>query len=130
MPVGKTRSQKSDEDMLQIIHLLTEQINLNLVAKQIRIRLTDEAARYVLEKNGDRAYGARPLRRALQKYIEDPLSDAIIQGTLPRPAELEVFLGDTGIFCRVVGSEQAEEAVPVGGGSEAPENGIPLYSFN
>ena len=86
----------SDEDMLQIIHLLVEQINLNLVAKQIHIRLTDEAARYVLEKNSDRAYGARPLRRALQKYIEDPLSEAIIQGSLPRPAELEVYLGDTG----------------------------------
>src|SRR4029079_8188835 len=41
----------TDEDLLKIIHLLVEQINLNLVAQQIRIRLTDEAARYVLEKN-------------------------------------------------------------------------------
>jgi ATP-dependent Clp protease ATP-binding subunit ClpC len=80
----------TDEDLLKIIHLLTNQINDNLKEKQIKIRLTDDAARYVLEKNSDRAYGARPLRRALQKYIEDPLSDAIIQGTLPRPAELEV----------------------------------------
>jgi ATP-dependent Clp protease ATP-binding subunit ClpC len=117
----------NDEDMLQIIHLLVEQINLNLVDKQIKIRLTDDAARYVLEKNGDRAYGARPLRRALQKYVEDPLSDAIIQGTLPRPAELEVYLGDTGIFCRPIAAEQEE--VAVGGGVAEQVPGIPLYSF-
>jgi ATP-dependent Clp protease ATP-binding subunit ClpC len=114
-----------DEDLLKIIHLLVDQINLNLADKQIKIRLTDEAARYVLEKNTDRAYGARPLRRALQKYIEDPLSEALIQGTLPRPAELEVYLGDTGIYCRPINKESEE--VTVGAGSEAPA--ISLYSF-
>jgi ATP-dependent Clp protease ATP-binding subunit ClpC len=115
--------------MLKIIHLLVEQINLNLVAKQIKIHLTDEAARYVLEKNSDKAYGARPLRRALQKYIEDPLSEALIQGTLPRPAELEVYLGDTGIYCRQVDKDKdEEEAATVGAGvSESP--GTPLYMF-
>jgi ATP-dependent Clp protease ATP-binding subunit ClpC len=120
----------TDEDLLKIIHLLVEQINTNLVAKQIKIRLNDDAARYVLEKTlVDRSYGARPLRRALQKYIEDPLSDAIIQGSLPRPAELEVYLGDTGIFARVVGGEGAE--VPVAAGDVPVEQpaGTPLYMF-
>jgi ATP-dependent Clp protease ATP-binding subunit ClpC len=116
-----------DEDLLKIIHLLVEQINLNLVAKQIKIRLTDEAARYVLEKNSDRAYGARPLRRALQKYIEDPLSEAIIQGSLPRPAELEVYLGDSGIFCREINKDENGEEVTVGATAETP--GTPLYIF-
>ena len=88
------------------------------------------------------AYGARPLRRALQKYIEDPLSDAIIQGTLPRPAELEVYLGDTGIFCRQINKPAASlegEEVPVGVGAPADGNdgtagstgpAIPLYPFS
>ena len=40
----------SDEDLLQIISLLVEQININLVAKQIKIRVNDDAARYILEK--------------------------------------------------------------------------------
>jgi len=133
----------TDDDMLKIIHLLTDQININLKEKQITIRLSEDAARYVLEKNGDRAYGARPLRRALQKYIEDPLSDAIIQGTLPRPAELEVFLGDTGIFCRQINKPAASlegEEVPVGVGAPTDGNdgtaagttgpAIPLYSFS
>ena len=41
----------------------------------------------------------------MQKYIEDPLSEALIQGTLPRPSELEVYLGDTGIYYRQVNAE-------------------------
>ena len=100
----------ADEDLLQIISLLVEQININLVAKQIKIRVNEDAAKYILEKTMvDRSYGARPLRRALQKFIEDPLSEALIQGTLPRPSELEVYLGETGIYCRPIASETSGE---------------------
>jgi ATP-dependent Clp protease ATP-binding subunit ClpC len=116
----------SDEDLLKIMHLLADQINLNLASKEIKIRLNDDAAKYIIEKTlTDRSYGARPLRRALQKYIEDPLSEALIQGTLPRPAELEVYLGDTGIYFR------PEQPVSVAEGSvaEAPPPGTVLYSF-
>ena len=53
--------------------------------------VTPEARQWILEKTcGDRNYGARPLRRALQRYVEDPLSEALIQGGLQRPATLEV----------------------------------------
>jgi ATP-dependent Clp protease ATP-binding subunit ClpC len=124
----------SDEDLLKITHLLTDQINLNLVSKQLKIRLNDDAAKYILEKTcTDRSYGARPLRRALQKYIEDPLSEALIQGSLPRPAELEVYLGEDGIYCR----QLIEQPVGVAEGSapdDAPAEEIsaprtPLYMF-
>jgi ATP-dependent Clp protease ATP-binding subunit ClpC len=123
----------ADEDLLQIISLLVEQININLVAKQIKIRVNEDAAKYILEKTMiDRSYGARPLRRALQKFIEDPLSEALIQGTLPRPSELEVYLGESGIFCRPVGSAELQEQ-PVGAPSDentpAPTAGTPLYLF-
>src|SRR5580693_8674753 len=115
------------------MNLLADQINVNLVAKQIKIRLNPDAARYILEKTMvDRSYGARPLRRALQKFIEDPLSEALIQGTLPRPSELEVYLGETGIYCRPVASESAGELQeqPVGAPSDeapqAPAHSTPL----
>jgi ATP-dependent Clp protease ATP-binding subunit ClpC len=114
-----------DEDLLKIIELLVDQINVNLEPKQIKIHLADDAAKYILEKTcGDRSYGARPLRRALQKYIEDPLSEALIQGSLPRPSELEVYLSDTGLFCRQMSEEQ-----PVGAGSPGVPAGTPLYVF-
>src|SRR5450631_4432687 len=118
----------TDDDLIKIIDLLVNQVNGNLVAKQVKIRLAPDAAKYLLEKTcGDRSYGARPLRRALQKYIEDPLSEALIQGTLPRPADLEVYLGDTGIYYRVLNAE-GEAAVTAGGPVE-PQAGTLLYRF-
>jgi ATP-dependent Clp protease ATP-binding subunit ClpC len=127
-------SSLTDADLIQIIGLMVEQVNLNLVAKQVKLRLLPEAARYILEKTcGDRSYGARPLRRALQKYIEDPLSEALIQGSLPRPSELEVYLGDTGIFYRAVSAEavnaEGEAAVTAGAPAAEPAPGTLLYTF-
>jgi ATP-dependent Clp protease ATP-binding subunit ClpC len=126
----------TDEDLIKIMELLVEQINKNLETKQIRIRLNVDAAKYILEKTcGDRSYGARPLRRALQKYIEDPLSEALIQGTLPRPSELEVYLGDTGIFYRKIGGDAAGEVAVTAGAPEeqsapvAPAPGTLLFTF-
>jgi ATP-dependent Clp protease ATP-binding subunit ClpC len=118
----------TDDDLIQIIDLMVDMVNVNLVAKQVKIRLTPEASKYLLEKTcADRSYGARPLRRALQKYIEDPLSEALIQGSLPRPSELEVYLGDTGIYYRVLNAE-GEAAVTAGGPAEPPV-GTLLYTF-
>src|SRR5476649_989303 len=118
----------TDDDLIQIIDLLVNLVNVNLVAKQIKIKLAPDAAKYLLEKTcGDRSYGARPLRRALQKYIEDPLSEALIQGTLPRPAELEVYLGDTGIYYRQINAE-VETPVTAGGPAEVVP-GTLLYTF-
>jgi ATP-dependent Clp protease ATP-binding subunit ClpC len=121
----------TDEDLLKIMHLLADQINKNLVAKQIKLRLNDDAAKYIIDKTlTDRSYGARPLRRALQKYIEDPLSEALIQGSLPRPSELEVYLGDGGIYVRQLQEEPV--SVAEGGVAEAPLPlpGTALYLFN
>jgi ATP-dependent Clp protease ATP-binding subunit ClpC len=93
----------TDDDLIKIMDLLVEQINKNLVAKEITIKLSRDAAKYILEKTcADRSYGARPLRRALQKYIEDPLSEAVIQGSLPRPSALEIYLGEEGIQYRPI----------------------------
>ncbi|MBI5085468.1 MAG: ATP-dependent Clp protease ATP-binding subunit, partial [Acidobacteria bacterium] len=119
----------AEDDLVKIIDLLVGQINVNLAAKQITIKLHADASKYILEKTcTDRSYGARPLRRALQKYIEDPLSEALIQGSLQRPADYEVFLGETGIFCRQIGGEG--EVAIVGAGSSANDGApISLYPF-
>ena len=84
---------------------------------------------YMLDETcGDRSYGARPLRRALQKYIEDPLSEALIQGVLPRPADLEIFLAEGGMYYRSAGETGAEEGE--GEGTVAVAEATPLYMFS
>ncbi len=93
----------NDNDLLQIIDLLVAGINLNLAHKNISITLAPEAGRWILEKTcGDRSYGARPLRRALQKYVEDPLSEALIQGEIQTPAVLEVIVENETLYYRSV----------------------------
>jgi len=93
----------TDNDLLQIIELLVGSINQNLVPKNISIRLSTEAAHWILEKTcTDRSYGARPLRRALQKHVEDPLSEALIQGDIQPPAILEVIVENEALYYRSV----------------------------
>src|SRR5216117_2215760 len=121
----------TDDDLIRIMDLLVNAVNVNLVAKQIKIHLTTDASKYILEKTcADRNYGARPFRRALQKYVEDPLSEALIQGSLPRPSELEVYLGDAGIYYRVIQPE-AEQLVGADASTTpaVPAIGVPLYTF-
>ena len=93
----------SDGDLLQIIDLLVGLTNQNLAQKNISITLAPEAGRWILEKTcNDRSYGARPLRRALQKYIEDPLSEALIQGEIQTPSVLEVIVTNESLYYRSV----------------------------
>ena len=77
----------SDADLMQILELLVQQLNANLVHKAITISVTDDAKKWIIEKTAsDRTYGARPLRRALQRFVEDPLSEALIAGGIVRAA--------------------------------------------
>jgi ATP-dependent Clp protease ATP-binding subunit ClpC len=84
--------QLLDDELLEIVGLQVEQLNRTLARRGLEVRLTDEAKRWIVEKTcADRSYGARPLRRALQKYVEDPLSEALIQGSLGEASVVEVY---------------------------------------
>jgi ATP-dependent Clp protease ATP-binding subunit ClpC len=100
----------SEQDLIQIVELMVTQLNTNLAQKHISITVTEEARKWILDKTlTDRSYGARPLRRAIQRYIEDPLSEALIQGTITaRPAFLEVYLENDRLFYRSVGEEKTD----------------------
>ena len=112
----------SDSDLIQIVELLVQQLNANLAQKAITISVTEEAKKWILDKTMvDRSYGARPLRRALQRYVEDPLSEALIAGNIPnRPAFLEVYLEANQLYYRPVSSDDS--------GSEDKAAGIALSS--
>ncbi len=67
------------EQLLQIIDLLLQSTSRALSDKDINLEVSAEAKNYILEKGTDLKYGARPLRRAIQRYIEDPISDMILK---------------------------------------------------
>jgi ATP-dependent Clp protease ATP-binding subunit ClpC len=107
----------SEADLIQIVELLVQSLNANLAQKSITISVTEEAKKWILDKTlGDRSYGARPLRRALQRYVEDPLSEALIAGNInERPAFLEVYLDQNQLFYRPVSaSDEASEEKAAG----------------
>ncbi len=72
----------SKEQLLQIVDLMLEDTKKALNDKNIVLEMTQDAKEYLLEKGTDLKYGARPLRRAIQRYLEDELSDKILRQEL------------------------------------------------
>ncbi|MCA1817463.1 MAG: ATP-dependent Clp protease ATP-binding subunit [Acidobacteria bacterium] len=84
--------QLFEEELLEIVGLQIAELNRTLGKRGLEVRLTEDAKRWIVQKTcADRSYGARPLRRALQKYVEDPLSEALIQGELAGSPVVEVY---------------------------------------
>jgi ATP-dependent Clp protease ATP-binding subunit ClpC len=86
-----------DDDLRKIMGLLVTQLNANLIDRKLSISITPEVIDWIIEVTcKDRSYGARPLRRAIQRYVEDPLSEELIRGHL-RGGEIEVYM-DAGVL--------------------------------
>jgi ATP-dependent Clp protease ATP-binding subunit ClpC len=95
-----------DDDLLEVVQLQVDQINKTMARHGLEVRLSEEAKRWIVVKTcADRSYGARPLRRALQKHVEDPLSEALIQGHLEGASLIEVFVDGDELNYRHTGVE-------------------------
>ena len=70
------------EQLLQIVDLMLQNTVKALKEKDIKIEVSDKAKNYLLDKGTDIKFGARPLRRAIQRYLEDELSEMILKGEL------------------------------------------------
>jgi ATP-dependent Clp protease ATP-binding subunit ClpC len=70
------------EEIIQIVELLMKRVREQMGTYDVAIELTDEAKELLVEKGYDPAMGARPLRRAIQHHIEDPLADFVLGRTL------------------------------------------------
>jgi ATP-dependent Clp protease ATP-binding subunit ClpC len=102
----------TNDDLAKIVELMVAQLNENLVHKRLTVSVTEDAKQWILEKAcKDKNYGARPLRRAIQRYIEDPLSEALIQGQLKELSNVEVYLEGTQLWYRP--SDREEVGVPL-----------------
>lgn len=72
--------QLARDHITQIIDILMRDVRKRLAERELEIRLSPEAVEFLLEKGFDPVYGARPLKRAIQSHIEDPLSEELLKG--------------------------------------------------
>ena len=81
-------------DMAKIIEIEVEKVCARLKYKDIRIHLSDAAKSFLIDKGYDPALGARPLRRAVERFLEEPLAEELIRGALKSNDLIEIAVGD------------------------------------
>jgi ATP-dependent Clp protease ATP-binding subunit ClpC len=80
--------------LLHIVDLEVNKVKKRLKAKEVEIVLDNAAHEFVIEKGYDPNYGARPMRRAVEKYLEDPLAEEILRGNVKAGSTVEVTAVD------------------------------------
>ena len=115
------------DEIKTIVELLLRRIRESMAERELQLDLTDEAKDFLVDKGWDPSMGARPLRRAIQRYIEDPLADFVLRSQLPPGATVVVDAAPEGDDSGVTLSVVQPDKVPatVGGGEpvdvEEPE---------
>ncbi|MBI4614502.1 MAG: ATP-dependent Clp protease ATP-binding subunit, partial [Planctomycetes bacterium] len=97
------------EDMKVIIDIELKDVKKRLAGQGLEFSLTDEAKEFVIDKGYNPDFGARPLRRAIERLIEDPLSEAILKNEFGEKKHIRVRVRDRTIFFDPFSTE--EEAV-------------------
>ena len=115
------------DDLKEVIDLELSKVRERLLERGLAMELTDEAKSFIIKKGSDTDYGARPLRRALERFIEDPLSEELLRGEFQGKDTIQVEVkevaGKKQLTFEGLTTEKQEE--PVGavadGGSEAEQ---------
>ena len=85
-------------DLTGIVDLLIRDLQRRLDARQLTVRVTDAAKRYIVDAGSDAEYGARPLKRYLQSHVETLLARKIVESDLAPDTVLTVDCGENGLF--------------------------------
>ena len=82
------------EQLLQIVDLMLNDTRKVLLEKDITMEVSKEAKEFILEKGTNLKFGARPLRRAIQRYVEDEISEKILRGEIKNGQTIKIDLKD------------------------------------
>src|SRR5277367_6756490 len=119
------------DEIKQIVELLLLRIRESMAERELQLELTDEAKDLLVEKGWDPSMGARPLRRAIQRYIEDPLADFVLREQLTPGATVVVNPAPEGeegeVRLTIVKPKKQKTPVGVGAAEElaADEGSLP-----
>lgn len=121
--------QLDKNDNLQILNILLKEVSSRIEALNMHLNFTAELKNWLVDKGTDLKYGARPLRRTIQRYIENPLAEQILKGDFNKGDDISAEVGkdEDGDECtlfRVVGKievkEQAQLEAPKLEGTKKP----------
>jgi ATP-dependent Clp protease ATP-binding subunit ClpC len=97
--------QLTREDVMRILDIEVKKVQDRLAARKVELHLSESAREFLLAKGFDPVYGARPLRRAVERYLEDPLAEEILRGNLTQAEAIEVSAdGDRLKFSQLAGA--------------------------
>jgi ATP-dependent Clp protease ATP-binding subunit ClpC len=107
------------DEILQIVDLMLNRLRVQMAEHEVTIELTDDAKELLVEKGYDPTMGARPLRRGIQRYIEDPLADFVLGRQLePGSTILVSRKNDEEVEINVIPPAPPAEKVAVPAGDE------------
>jgi ATP-dependent Clp protease ATP-binding subunit ClpC len=86
----------SREHIGSIVSILMKEVQKRLSEEELTLKLTEAATDFLVKHGYDQSYGARPLKRAIQRYIEDPLSERLLLADFTRGDEIEVDVAEDG----------------------------------
>jgi len=86
--------QLNREDVEAILDIEMAKVGSRLKARHIELNLNDEARDLLVTKGYDKKYGARPLRRAIERWLEDPLAEEILRGNIADDEVVNVTVED------------------------------------
>jgi ATP-dependent Clp protease ATP-binding subunit ClpC len=112
------------EEIKQVVELLLQHIRGTMAERELSLTLTESAKDLLVEKGWDPTMGARPLRRAIQRYVEDPLADEVLRSSLEPGTTIEVDTaeneddGESEMKISVIEPSKQKEREPVGVGAK------------
>jgi ATP-dependent Clp protease ATP-binding subunit ClpC len=115
--------QLNEEHLKQIVEIELGKVRERLSEKGLKLVLTDEARSFIIEKGGTMEYGARPLRRAVQNFVVDPLSEEVLKGAFQGYNTITVKVKEVGDTKRLdfEPSNSEAEGELVAAGAESAE---------
>ncbi|MFC2066552.1 ATP-dependent Clp protease ATP-binding subunit [Chloroflexota bacterium] len=100
----------TEEQLRKIVEFIVNDLQDRLAERKIGIKLTDKAKSWLAKEGYDPTYGARPLRRVIERYVENPLSTQLLRGELKEGDKVRVDHSDDGLTFRI---KKAAKAVAV-----------------
>lgn len=95
----------TEEEIVEIVDLMVADLRERLISQNMTINLTKEAGRHIAHEGTDLSFGARPLRRAIQRLLEDPISEQILEGRWTSGSVIDVDVKDGSlVFSQGTGS--------------------------